>query len=153
VQHKIEPIIYGGGQQNNLRLGTIPVPLCVGFAEACELLKLPQALAERKLLASRRDLFISKLTYERKNAVLNGPPSQKRHSGNANIRFEGCSAQDILLAIQQRVAASSGSACTSGIPEPSYVLRAIGLSEEEVSSSIRCDYPGQTIPRWKTLKS
>ena len=57
--------------------------------------------------------------------------------GNANIRFTDFSAEDILSALQPHLAASTGSACTSGIPEPSHVLRAIGLSGEEVESSIR----------------
>ena len=58
--------------------------------------------------------------------------------GNANIRFTGFSAEDILnVALQPHLAASTGSACTSGIPEPSHVLRAIGLSGEEAESSIR----------------
>ena len=56
---------------------------------------------------------------------------------NANIRFADFSAYDILSALQPHLAASTGSACTSGIPEPSHVLRAIGLSSEEAESSIR----------------
>ncbi len=70
--------------------------------------------------------------------ALNGPPSgEMRHPGNANIRFEGFSAQDILGALQPHIAASSGAACTSGIPEPSHVLRAIGLTNNEADASIR----------------
>lgn len=68
---------------------------------------------------------------------LNGPEGTWRHPGNASVRFSGFSAHDILGALQPRIAASTGSACTSGIPEPSHVLRAIGLPEEEAESSIR----------------
>ncbi len=57
--------------------------------------------------------------------------------GNANIRFTGFSAEDLLNVLQPHLAASTGSACTSGIPEPAHVLRAIGLSGEEAESSIR----------------
>ena len=60
-----------------------------------------------------------------------------RHPGNANICFEGFVAHDILSTLQPRLAASTGSACTSGIPEPSHVLRAIGLNSDQAESSIR----------------
>ena len=69
--------------------------------------------------------------------ALNGPQGQARHPGNANIRFVEFSAYDILSTLQPHLAASTGSACTSGIPEPSHVLRAIDLSGEEAESSIR----------------
>jgi cysteine desulfurase len=60
-----------------------------------------------------------------------------RHPGNLNVRFDGYVAKDILAAVQPHLAASTGSACTSGIPEPSHVLRAIGLSEPQAEASIR----------------
>ena len=60
-----------------------------------------------------------------------------RHPGNLNIRFEGYDAEDILAAVQPNLAASTGSACTSGIPEPSHVLRAIALSAAQADASIR----------------
>ena len=70
--------------------------------------------------------------------AVNGPEGRARHPGNANIRFMGFCAHDILSALQPRLAASTGSACTSaGIPEPSHVLRAIGLDGDEAESSIR----------------
>ena len=69
--------------------------------------------------------------------AVNGPKGQARHPGNANIRFVGYSAHDILNALQPKLAASTGSACTSGIPEPSHVLKAIGLNGEEAESSVR----------------
>ncbi|HCE24605.1 MAG TPA: aminotransferase, partial [Hyphomonas sp.] len=62
---------------------------------------------------------------------------ESRHPGNANIRFDGFSAHDILGALQPRIAASTGSACTSGFPEPSHVLTAIGLSNSDSEASIR----------------
>ena len=60
-----------------------------------------------------------------------------RHPGNLSIGFQGLNAQDILGALQPHLAASTGSACTSGIPEPSHVLRAIGLNPDEANSVIR----------------
>ena len=69
--------------------------------------------------------------------ILNGPRGDLRHPGNVNVQFVGFTAHDILSSLQPHLAASTGSACTSGIPEPSHVLRAIGLSNEEAESSIR----------------
>jgi cysteine desulfurase len=69
---------------------------------------------------------------------VNGPPSPElKHPGNLNVGFEGISAADLLSRIQPALAASTGSACTSGIPEPSHVLRAIGLDDERAASSVR----------------
>src|SRR5690606_19953659 len=71
------------------------------------------------------------------NLELNGPLIELRHPGNANILFPEVAAADLLLALQPNLAASMGSACTSGIPEPSHVLRALGLTDEEADASIR----------------
>lgn len=139
--NKIEPQIFGGGQQNNLRSGTLPVPLCVGFGKAAELMLTNNAICERKRIAALRDCFVNKLTMHKSwNIYSNGPSNYIRHPGNSNIRFEGFSAHDILSALQPKVAASSGSACTSGTTEPSYVLRAIGLTDDQASSSIRFSF-------------
>ena len=72
--------------------------------------------------------------------VVNGPTGHLRHPGNANLRFGGLVAQDILGALQPRVAASTGAACTSGIPEPSHVLRALGRSSEQAAAAIRFSF-------------
>ena len=68
---------------------------------------------------------------------MNGPTSPQRHPGNTNLRFHGFSAQDILQSLQPKLAASTGSACTSGIPEPSHVLKALGLTTDEAEASVR----------------
>jgi cysteine desulfurase len=137
LQGQIEPLIYGGGQQRGLRPGTVPVPLCVGMSAAAELLSGDAAREERELIRSRRDKFACALKKLRFPVELNGPKGALRHPGNVSVRFFGFSAHDILGAIQPRIAASTGSACSSGIPEPSHVLRAIGLSAEEAESSVR----------------
>ena len=137
LQDQIEPLVYGGGQQNGLRSGTVPVPLCVGMGAAADIFVTTDAEEKRAQLRRRRDTFIEMLRRLPWPIVLNGPQGQTRHPGNANIRFAGFSADDILSALQPHLAASTGSACTSGIPEPSHVLRAIGLRSEEAESSIR----------------
>ena len=140
VQESIEPIIYGGGQQNDLRSGTVPVPLCVGMAAAAEILQTDEGKEERKRVARQRDSFVGKLQQSGYPVSINGPTGDRRHPGNANLRFDGFVAQEILGALQPRLAASTGSACTSGIPEPSHVLRAIGLSPDQSDASIRFSF-------------
>lgn len=134
---QIEPLVYGGGQQGNLRSGTIPVPLCIGMAAAARMLCSPDAQNERERLRERTTLFIKRMQDLSWPVFLNGPDNVRRHPGNANLRFEGFEAEDILRTLQPHLAASTGSACTSGIPEPSHVLRAIGLSADQAESSIR----------------
>ena len=137
LQNSFEPLIYGGGQQNGLRSGTVPVPLCVGMGAAAEMFSDLNIIEKRLALARHRDDFINRLIDLPVNTFLNGPAGKNRHPGNINLRFSGFNAQDILSALQPHLAASSGSACTTGIPEPSHVLRAIGLNGEKADESIR----------------
>ncbi len=137
LQDQIEPLIYGGGQQNGLRSGTLPVPLCVGMGAAAELLIGEDAKENLKELRRRRDAFVHRLRGLSWPVSLNGPEGETRHLGNVNICFLGFSAHEILGALQPRLAASTGSACTSGIPEPSHVLRATGLDSDDAEASIR----------------
>jgi cysteine desulfurase len=140
IVQKIEPLLYGGGQQNNLRAGTVPVPLCVAFGKASELMLEPEISIERRKIGVMRDFFVDKLSELQWSTHLNGPENLLRHPGNANILFKGFSAHDLLAAVQPRLSASTGSACTSGTSEPSHVLEAIGLSDDEANSSIRFSF-------------
>ena len=137
LQDHIEPLIYGGGQQKALRSGTVPTPLCVGMGAAAELLNDKETEQKRTLLRKRRDYFVEQLTGLPWPTLLNGCTGESRHPGNVNICFSGFSADDILLSLQPHLAASTGSACTSGIAEPSHVLKAIGLTYEDAEASIR----------------
>ena len=140
LQERVEPIIYGGGQQNDLRSGTVPVPLCVGMSAATEILHSDEGKAERRRVARQRDAFVERLQTSSYPVAINGPNCERRHPGNANLRFDGFVAQEILGALQPHLAASTGSACTSGIPEPSHVLRAIGLTTDQSDASIRFSF-------------
>ena len=140
LQTRVEPIIYGGGQQSDLRSGTVPVPLCVGMAAAAEILQTDEAANERKRVAGQRDTFVDLLQASAYPISINGPTGDRRHPGNANLRFEGYVAQDLLATLQPHLAASTGSACTSGIPEPSHVLRALGLTPAQSDASIRFSF-------------
>lgn len=137
LHDNIEPLVYGGGQQRSLRSGTLPVALCVGMGAAAALIDTPQASENRIVLRNRRDRFVRMLLDLPWPIALNGPECASRHPANANMRFVGFEAHDILGALQPRLAASTGSACTSGTPEPSHVLQAIGLSCNEAESAIR----------------
>ena len=140
LQGRIEPLIYGGGQQEGLRSGTVPLPLCVGMGAAAKLFAGREALEERKRVARQRDSFIERLQRGHAFVSINGSVGDRRHPGNANIRFDGFDAQDILGALQPRLAASTGAACASGIPEPSHVLQALGLTETQNKASIRFSF-------------
>ena len=134
-QHAVSPIMRGGGQQGGLRSGTIPAPLAIGMGEASELIA--NAGGDRVALRRLNQLLWAKLCELPCNIELNGPCVEQRHPGNLNVSFKGYDGRDIIGAIQPKLAVSSGSACTSGIEEPSYVIRALGLSEERARSAIR----------------
>lgn len=135
IQSMLAPLIFGGGQQNNLRSGTLPVPLCVGMGAASELLSV--RTNERVQLRMKTQKLWEKINALGFEVALNGPSIDDRHPGNLNVRFAGYQAEDILGGLQPHLAASTGSACTSGTPEISHVLDAIGLTEDEARSSIR----------------
>ena len=139
IHDRIEPLFYGGGQQDGLRSGTVPLPLCVGMAAAAEMI-VAEGGEERNRIARQRDLFIALLKEAGLNIEVNGPTTGHRHPGNANIRFEGYDARDIIASLQPKLAASTGAACSSGIPEPSHVLRALGLTAEQSEASIRFSF-------------
>ena len=134
---QMEPLVYGGGQQGELRSGTVPVALCVGMGAAAALWGTRAAEDHRAQLRRRTHAFVRALQGLDWPIDLNGAAQASRHPGNANVRFDGFDARDILGSIQPRLAASTGSACTSGNPEASHVLRAIGLSNVQAESSIR----------------
>ncbi len=126
---------FGGGQQHGLRPGTLPTALCVGFGAACEILD-RRGHEERVSVARLRDLLVSSLLGAIPGATLNGP-HEVRHPGNANLRIPGIDSSDLIQRLQPSVAVSSGSACHSGSDQPSHVLRAIGLTDEDARSSVR----------------
>jgi cysteine desulfurase len=132
-QSSIEPLMFGGMQQNGLRSGTLPTPLCSGFAIALENLSNEKA----KYVASLRDIFVEQVLSKIEGSHLNGPQLSLRHPGNANICFKGVDGRQLLMMLQPYISASLGSACSSGVIEPSYVLREVGLSYEDANSSIR----------------
>lgn len=126
--------IDGGGHENGLRSGTLPVPLIVGFGKACDLAGAEMADESRRLLALReklRGLILGEFDHVRLNGSL-----ERRLPGNLNVSFEYVEGESLILGMAD-VAVSSGSACASAKLEPSHVLHAIGVNEAVARSSIR----------------
>jgi cysteine desulfurase len=133
---KIEPLIHGGHQENGFRAGTENVPYIIGLAKACELAK-DNILYENTEIKRLRDKLQDALLANCKGAVLNGD-KEERLPNTLNISFEYVEGEAILLHLDELgIAASSGSACTTGSLEPSHVMRAMGLPYVLAHSSIR----------------
>ncbi|MYB19206.1 MAG: cysteine desulfurase [Holophagales bacterium] len=140
LQRGLEPLVHGGGQQNGLRSGTVPLALCVGLAAAVDLLRGTETMAEMKRIGEQRDRFVRLLSSGDCSILVNGPSGNRRHPANANLGFEGVDAHDLLNVLQPRLAASTGAACTSGVPEASHVLSALGVTRTESDASIRFSF-------------
>lgn len=132
----IEPLLHGGGQERERRAGTENVPGIVGFGEAVRLL-MPERAALAVRLTRLRDFLLAHLRAAIPGVVLNGHPTE-RLPNNLNVSFPGGDAESLLLGLDLAgVAASSGSACTSGSIELSHVLQAMRLPDDRVRSAIR----------------
>ncbi|KAI1762044.1 cysteine desulfurase [Hypoxylon sp. FL1150] len=130
---RLEPIISGGGQERGLRSGTLAPPLVVGFGEACRIAKEELAYDSKRIKALSDRLLKGLLALE--HASQNGDPNSF-YPGCVNVSFAYVEGESLLMALKD-IALSSGSACTSASLEPSYVLRALGNSDESAHSSIR----------------
>ncbi len=133
---RIHPLIHGGGQERNRRAGTENIAGIVGLAKALQLANenLPANMAK---IASLRDYLINRVLAEFEYVRLNGHHIQ-RLPGNTNFSFEFIEGESLLLNLDLKgIAASSGSACTSGSLEPSHVLLAMGICHEIAHGSLR----------------
>ena len=139
---KIEPLIHGGGQQDNRRSGTLSPMLCTGFGQAAELL-LSAGDSIRKKSTEIRNGFLSALQALMGDSVkLVGPSLTERHCSNLNLLLPK-SASEILMTTSENLSASDGSACSSSYSRASHVLTAIGLSERQAQSCVRFSFgPG-----------
>lgn len=131
---RLVPLLDGGGHEKGIRPGTLNVPGIAGFGVAAEIAAavMPE---ESPRLAGLRDALVGGIAAGVEGAALNGHGSL-RLPHSANIRFPGARADAVMMAMKD-IAVSTGSACSSASPEPSHVLRAIGLSREESLCSIR----------------
>ncbi|KQO82589.1 cysteine desulfurase [Frigoribacterium sp. Leaf263] len=125
----VVPLIHGGGQQRQVRSGTQDAPAAVAFAVAAE-----QPHTDYEPL---RDRLIAGVRAAVSGAVLRGDPVD-RLPGNAHFTFEGCEGDSLLFLLDAAgVSVSTGSACQAGIPEPSHVLLAMGLTDDEARGALR----------------
>ena len=131
---KINPIMYGGNQEKSIRPGTLPVPLIVGLGTASKISKELMETESNKII-ELRNLLINKIKKEIPEMIINGD-IENRIPGNLNISFPNLKGQSIVTSLN-KIAVSSGSACTSSIPKPSHVLLNIGLNKKLINSSIR----------------
>lgn len=132
----IQPLIFGGAQEKKQRAGTENIPGIVGLGKAVEL-AVSEMEVETKRLHQLRDKLISGILEKVPHSRLNGHPTD-RLPGNCNISFAYIEGESMLLLLDAMgIAASSGSACTSGSLDPSHVLMAIGLPHEIAHGSLR----------------
>lgn len=130
---RLQPMMHGGGQENNQRSGTLNVPAIAGFGRAAEIavrVMAEESRRHRMWTGEMLDMFGGA------GGMLNGHP-ESRLAHNLNVRFPGIDGKAIINTVSDRLAISAGSACTARTVEPSHVLLAMGLDEEQAHQSIR----------------
>jgi cysteine desulfurase len=142
VRRDVQPtaLLHGGGQERDIRSGTIDAPAIAGFATACELaVKHQPELATR--LTALRDRLVAGVRAAVPAAIYNGDPetgSDHRLPGNAHLTFPGCEGDSLLMLLDARgIECSTGSACNAGVPQPSHVLLAMGRDDDQARGSLR----------------
>ncbi len=131
---RLEPQMDGGGHERGVRSGTLNVPAIVGLGKACELCR-AEVAQEAERLTKLRERLREGIQGALEGVTLNGHPTQ-RLPGNLNLSFAWLRGEALLMGLRG-LAVSSGSACTSANPEPSYVLRAVGVDDELAHASLR----------------
>ncbi len=131
---RLLPLFDGGGEERGLRPGTLPAPLCIGLGRAAAIARAEMA-EEGERVKSLRERMLSALLSRVPGLELNGD-AQRRLPGNLNLSVPGIGAAELIAACPE-IAVSTGAACDSAAVEPSYVLRALGRSDEEAGSAVR----------------
>ncbi|WP_436491685.1 IscS subfamily cysteine desulfurase [Chitinophaga sp. ARDCPP14] len=131
---KLTAQIDGGGHERGMRSGTLNVPGIVGLGKACELCMEEMAADTQRILPMRNRL--EKALLEIEQTYLNGAPGQ-RLPHTCNLSFKYVESETLMMGFNKKIALSSGSACTSASLEPSYVLKAMGLSDDLAHASLR----------------
>lgn len=143
----IKRVQDGGDQEFKLRAGTHNVPGIVGLGEAINMIKTPATEKKIKEIIELRDYLIKRVLKEIPKSYLNGS-AEKRSPNNANFRFDDVEGEGLILSLDlDGIAASTGSACSSGALDPSHVLLSLGLKHEQAHGSLRL-----TIGKYTTKK-
>jgi len=140
----VTPLLHGGGQERDVRSGTLDTPAVVGLATAVELAA-ADAPRRAAMLAGLRDDLVGKILATVPDATLNGDPGTgeidggpSRLPGNAHLSFPGCEGDSLLMLLDAHgIECSTGSACTAGVARPSHVLLAMGADEATARGSLR----------------
>jgi cysteine desulfurase len=132
------PVLHGGGQESEVRSGTLDAPAIRAFAVAAAVMA-SRRDEEAARLAKLRDDLIAQVLAAVPDAILNGPPAgPDRLPGNAHFSFPGCEGDALLMLLDAKgIACSTGSACTAGVAQPSHVLLAMGADEARSRGSLR----------------
>ncbi len=139
IENQFNPIIWGGGQENGLRSGTLPTPLCVGFGAASKMIKSRRVEINNKT-KSLRDYFFKECEKLNVSIELIGPSLRKRHAANLSILFKDYDAEDLISTMQPNLSVSTGSACSSVSHETSHVLDAIDIPFNDRNRVIRFSF-------------
>ena len=135
---ELVPVLHGGGQERDVRSGTLDAPAIRAFAVAVEIATARRA-DEAKRLAALRDDLIAQVLAAVPDAILNGAaPGPGRLPGNVHFSFPGCEGDALLMLLDAKgIACSTGSACTAGVAQPSHVLLALGADQARARGSLR----------------
>jgi cysteine desulfurase len=135
------PVLHGGGQESDIRSGTLDAPAIRAFATAVQVVAKTRDFEATRLAALRDDL-VARVLAAVPGAILNGaPPGPARLPGNAHFSFPGCEGDALLMLLDARgIACSTGSACTAGVARPSHVLLAMGAEEARARGSLRFSF-------------
>jgi cysteine desulfurase len=135
------PVLHGGGQERDVRSGTLDAPAIAAFAAAAQIV-VKHREEEAARVAALRDDLITRVQAAVPDAVLNGaPPGPGRLPGNAHFSFPGCEGDALLMLLDAKgIACSTGSACTAGVAQPSHVLLAMGADEGRARGSLRFSF-------------
>lgn len=137
IQRQMTPLFHGGGQQGDIRSGTLPIALCVGLGKAAELAK-ERISEDSTYLSNIRAKFVHVLRERGFAPELNA--GAETVPGIMSLRFSGVDAAELVLTVQKNLSISMGSACNAGSIEPSYVLRAMGVSTSHANESVRISF-------------
>jgi cysteine desulfurase len=138
ARRRVAPLLHGGGQEAGFRSGTLPLPLCVGFGEACQVAAASMQ-AEALQLTLHRNNFLDVLRTTGVDFQVNGD-LQCRLPGNLNLSFPGVDSEALLMRVREQLSIASGSACTAESLEPSHVILALGYGEDRAEEAVRIGF-------------